>query len=142
MTNADIDIAMKMIWDMSCLHLHQSLVTGAPEVVEPNTEVPGGWEFLHSLPEQKQKEEEWQMIITLFDHVSEAHAHASSTTAYVSALGKIMDPQTFDCVTSGGSPHGADKHTQEVSQSSTGPKANKYSRGPAREDQENVATEG
>ena len=86
MADADTYIAIKKIWDPSCLHLRQSLVTGAPEVVEPSTEVPGGWEFLHSLPKKKCKEEERQMIITLFDHVSKAHAHMSSAAACVSWL--------------------------------------------------------
>ena len=73
-------------------------MTGAPEVVEPSTEVPGGWEFLHSLPKKKCKEEERQLIIILFDHVSKAHAHVSSAAACVSLLGKITDPHTFDAV--------------------------------------------
>ena len=98
MADADVDIAMKTIQETSCLHLCQSLVTGTPEVVEQSTEVPSRWEFLHSLPEWKRKEEEQQMIITLFDHVSKAHAHASSTAACVSSLGKITNPQTFNTV--------------------------------------------
>ena len=97
MADADVNTAIKTIHDPSCLHLRQPLVTGAPEVVEPSTEVPGGWEFLASLP--KKCKEEWQMIITLFDHVSEAHTHMSSAAAAcVSSLGKITDPHTFDGV--------------------------------------------
>ena len=49
MADVDVNIAIKTIQDPSCLHLQQSLVMGAPEVMEPSTEVPGGWEFLHSL---------------------------------------------------------------------------------------------
>ena len=73
-------------------------MTGAPEVVEPSTEVPGGWKFLCCLPKKKHKEEERQLIITLFDHVSKAHAHVSSAAACASLLGKITDPHTFDAV--------------------------------------------
>ena len=98
MVDVDVNTAIKMICDPSCLHLRQSLVTGAPKVVESSTEVPEGWKFLYSLPKKKHKEEERQMIITLFDHVSEAHAHMSWAAACVSLLGKIMDPHTFDAV--------------------------------------------
>ena len=73
-------------------------MTGGIEVTEPASDVPEGSEFLQSLPEKTRKHEEWQLIISTFNHISEAIAHASMAAANISALGKITDPQTFDLV--------------------------------------------
>ena len=40
----------------------------------------------------------WEMIISCFDHLLEAHAHMSSFAANMSSLVKICDPETFDMV--------------------------------------------
>ena len=98
MAEADVSSVVKTIKDLSCLHLHQYLVTGSTEVTELASDVPEGWEFLQSLPEKTGKHEEWQLIISTFNHLSEAMAHASTAAANISALGKIMDPQMFDLV--------------------------------------------
>ena len=98
MAEADVSNVVKTIRDPSCLHLHQFLVTSGIEVMELASDVPEGWEFLRSLPEKTRKHEEWQLIISTFDHISEAMAHASMAAANISALGKITDPQTFDLV--------------------------------------------
>ena len=98
MAEADVSNVVKTIRDPSCLHLHQFLVTGSIEVMELASDVPEGWEFLRSLPEKTIKHEEWQLIISTFDHISEAMAHTSMAAANISALGKIMDPQMFDLV--------------------------------------------
>ena len=37
-------------------------------------------------------------IISLFDHLSEAHAHMSTVVVNLSLLGKIMDPGTFKII--------------------------------------------
>ena len=42
------------------------------------------------------------MIVTCFDHLSEAHAHMSSFAANMSSLAKICDPETFDMVMKAG----------------------------------------
>ena len=70
------------------------------------------------------------MIITLFDHVSEAHAHASFVAACVSSLGKIIDPHTFDAVLRA--------LARPMVQSGVGPEANNNSRGTTGEDQQDV----
>ena len=48
--------------------------------------------------EASPREEECQLIISTFNHISEAMAHSSMVAANISALGKITDPQTFDLV--------------------------------------------
>ena len=98
MAEADVSNVVKTIRDLSCLHLHQFLVTGSIMVTELASDVPEGWEFLRSLPEKTRKHEECQFIISMFDHISEAMAHASMAAANISALGKITDPQMFDLV--------------------------------------------
>ena len=98
MTEADVSNMVKTIRDLSCLHLCQFLVTGGIEVTEPASDIPEGWEFLRSLPEKTRKHEECQLIISMFDHISETMAHASMAVANISALGKITDPQMFDLV--------------------------------------------
>ena len=93
LAKADVSNMVKTIRDPSYLHLSQFLVTGGIEVTEPTSDVPEGWEFLRSFPEKTRKHEERQLIISMFDHISEAMAHASMAAANISALGKIMDPQ-------------------------------------------------
>ena len=97
MAEVDVSSVVKTIKDPSCLHLHQYLVTGSIEVTELASDMPEGWE-LQSLLEKTRKHEEWQLIISTFDHLSEAMAQASTAAANISALGKIMDPQMFDLV--------------------------------------------
>ena len=98
MAEADVSNVVKTIRDLSCLHLHQFLATGGIEVTEPASDVPEGWEFLRSLLEKTRKHEEHQLIISTFDHISEAMVYASMVAANISALGKITDPQMFDLV--------------------------------------------
>ena len=98
MAEADVNNVVKTIRDPSCLHLHQFLVTGGIVVTELASDIPKGWEFLRSLLEKTRKHEEHQLIISTFDHISEAMAHASTAAANISALGKITDPQMFDLV--------------------------------------------
>ena len=98
MAEADVSSVVKTIKDPSCLHLHQFLVTGGIEITKPASDMPEGWEFLQSLPEKTRKHEEWQLIISTFNHISEVMAHTSTAAANISALGKITDPQIFNLV--------------------------------------------
>ena len=98
MKNADVDTVVKAIRDPACLHLRQHLTPGGVEVQEPATEVPTGWEFLWQLPEKKREEEVHALIISTFNHLSEAHAHISMACANISSLGKIANKETFDMV--------------------------------------------
>ena len=98
MAEADVNNIMKTIRDPSCLHLNQFLSTGSVTVTEPASDVPEGWKFLRPLLEKNRKHEEHQLIMSTFNHISEAMAHFSMVAANISALGKITDPQMFDLV--------------------------------------------
>ena len=75
MLEADIEVIMKSIHDPSCVYLCQHLTTEGVDVTEPSIEIPEGWTFLRQLPEKTRKAEVREMIISCFDHLSEAHAH-------------------------------------------------------------------
>ena len=62
------------------------------------TDVPEGWTFLRQLPKKVRKTEVQELIVSCFNHLSEAHAHMSSFVANISSLAKIADPKTFDMV--------------------------------------------
>ena len=98
MVEADVDAVLKSIHDPSCIYLHQHLTTEGVNVMEPATEVPEGWTFLRQLPIKVWKMEVWELIMTFFDHLLEAHTHMSSFVANMSSLAKITDPETFEMV--------------------------------------------
>ena len=98
MAEADVEVVMKSIHDPSCVYLHQHLTMEGVNMTEPATEVPKGWTFIRQLPEKVQKTEVWELIVTCFNHLSEAHAHMSSFVANMSSLAKITNPETFDMV--------------------------------------------
>ena len=58
MAEADVNNMVKTIRDLSCLHLHQFLLTGSIAITEPASVIPEGWGFLRSLPEKTRKHEE------------------------------------------------------------------------------------
>ena len=95
MLEAKIEVIMKSIHDPSSVYLHQHLTTKGVDMTEPSIEIPEGWTFLWQLPEKTIKAEVWEMIISCFDHLSEAHTHMSSFTANMSSLAKICDPDTY-----------------------------------------------
>ena len=98
MSEADIEITMKLIHDPSCMYLCQHLTTEGIDVTEPATEIPEGWTFLRQLPEKIRKAEVWEMIVMCFNHLSEVHTHMSSFVANMSLLAKICDPEMYDMV--------------------------------------------
>ena len=55
MAEVDVNNMVKTIRDLSCLHLHQFLLTGSIVVTELASDVPEGWEFLRSLLEKTRK---------------------------------------------------------------------------------------
>ena len=57
-----------------------------------------GWTFLRQLPKKVWKTEVQELIVTCFDHLSEAHTHMSSFAANISSLAKITNPKTFKMV--------------------------------------------
>ena len=98
MAEADMEVVMRSIHDPSCVYLCQHLTTEGVDVTEPAMEIPEGWTFIRQLPEKLWKTEVWELIVTCFDHLSEAHAHMSLFVANMSSLAKICDPKTFDMV--------------------------------------------
>ena len=98
MSEANIEVVMKLVHDPSCMYLHQHLTTEGVDKTEPLIEIPEGWTFLRQLPEKKRKAKVWEMIILCFDHLSEAHAHMSTFVANMSSLVKICDLETYDMV--------------------------------------------
>ena len=98
MSEAEVDIIMKSIHNPSCMYLCQHFTTKDIDVTEPATEIPEEWTFLRQLPKKTRKAEVWEMIVTCFNHLSEAHAHMSSFVANISLLAKICDPETYDMV--------------------------------------------
>ena len=98
MAEADIGVIMKLIHDPSCVYLCQHLTTKGIDITKSMTEIPEGWTFLRQLPEKIRKAEVQEMIVTCFDHLSEAHAHMSSFVANISLLAKICNPEMYDMV--------------------------------------------
>ena len=98
MAEADVEVVMKSIHDPSCVYLHQHLTMEGIDMMEPAMEIPEGWTFIRQLPKKVQKTEVQELIVTCFDHLSEAHAHMSLFVANISSLAKICDPKTFDMV--------------------------------------------
>ena len=98
MLEANIEVVMKSIHDPSCMYLHQHLTTEGVDMTETSIEIPEGWMFLRQLPKKKRKAKVQEMIISCFDHLSEAHAHMSTFAANMSSLAKICDPETYNMV--------------------------------------------
>ena len=93
-----MDVVFKSIHNPSCVYLCQHLTTEGIDVMELATEVPEGWTFLRQLPKKVWKTEVQELIVTCFDHFSEAHAHMLSFVANMSSLAKITNPETFNMV--------------------------------------------
>ena len=98
MSEANIEVVIKLIHIPSCMYLHQHLTTKGVDVTEPSIDIPEGWTFLRQLPKKKRKAEVQEMIISFFDHLSEVHTHMSTFVANMSSLVKICDPETYDMV--------------------------------------------
>ena len=98
MLEADMEVVIKSIHNPNCMYLCQHLTTEGVDMTKPLIEIPEGWTFLRQLPKKKRKTEVWEMTISCFDHLSEAHAHMSTFAANMSSLVKICDPVTYDMV--------------------------------------------
>ena len=98
MAEANMDVVLWSIHDSNCVYLQQHLTTEGVNMAEPVTDVPEGWTFLRQLPEKVWKMEVWELIVSCFNHLSEAHAHMLLFVANISSLAKIADPETFDMV--------------------------------------------
>ena len=98
MAKANMDVVLQSIHDSSCVYLCQHLTTEGVDVAELATAIPEGWTFLRQLPRKVWKTEVQELIVSCFNHLSEAHAHMSLFMANISSLAKIADPETFNMV--------------------------------------------
>ena len=60
---------------------------GAINTVVPDEEPPSGKDFIRKLPEKRQKQEELELIIRIFDSACEVHSHLAMVAANLSYLG-------------------------------------------------------
>ena len=98
MGQADLEVVIRTIIDPGCLHLQQHVTREGPKVVDLVKDVPEAWKFIHELPKKQQRREEKEIMVSIFDHTSEALAHLSTTAAHFSSLAKIMDRDTLHLV--------------------------------------------
>ena len=94
-----VEIVMQMIKDTRCLTLRQSMESVQVAETNPDEEIPTGHEMVSKLTQEKKlSQAAISNIISLFGHLSEAHAHMSTAAANLSALRKITDPVTFKTI--------------------------------------------
>ena len=98
---ADTDVVLRTIKDLTALYLHQHLMAGGVEVVDPPEEIPSGEEFLHKLPEQTRQVEEMAFITDIFEHAAQAHQHLSEVCTNIATLAKVTDKMTLMMVING-----------------------------------------
>ena len=98
MKDADIEVVVRSIHDVSGVYLCQTLMEGGIDVVEAVQEVPPLREFLRSLPKKCRCEEEKQLTISALHHASEAHTHVSTMCTHISSLTKVSDKEMVNLV--------------------------------------------
>ena len=98
MTNADPEVVIRSIYDLACIYLHQHITKGGINIVVPDEEPPSGRDFVRELPEKKQKQEELELIIGIFNSTCEAHLHLGTVTANLSSLAKVTDWETLKLI--------------------------------------------
>ena len=95
MANADADVIIRLIYDPTCIYLHQHVSKGGVDVVIPKEEPPARKDFIWKLLEKRHKQEEIKLIIGIFDHACKAHSHLATAAANFSSLAKVMDQETL-----------------------------------------------
>ena len=98
MGNADPGVVIQLIMDPAGVYLRQHIMKGGMEVVIPDEEPTSGHDFIRKLPEKWSCQEEIELIISVFDHASEAHAHLVTVAANMSSLAKVTDCETLQMV--------------------------------------------
>ena len=71
MEPSDPEVIIRSIIDPGCLHLQQHLTREGPEAIEPVEDVPEPWTFICQLLKKQHRKEEMEMIMEIFDHMSE-----------------------------------------------------------------------
>ena len=77
MTDADPEVVIRSIHDPACIYLCQHVTKGGIDIMIPNEEPPSGRDFMRKLLEKRQRQEELELIIGIFDSACEAHSHLS-----------------------------------------------------------------
>ena len=95
MRPADAEVVLHKIKDMRCLALRRSLEEDTVVSMDPEDDIPSGREVIGKITQEKLSWPAIDIIITLFDYASEAHTHMLSAAANISALAKIVDPETL-----------------------------------------------
>ena len=78
--------------------MRQHITKGGVEVVIPDKEPPSSHDFIRKLPEKQRHQEEIELIISMFNHTSEAHAHLVTVAANISSLAKVTNQKTLQIV--------------------------------------------
>ena len=85
--------------DKRCLALKQSLQEEGVRDTDTDEEIPAGDVIASGLQgAEKLLQDSIRIIVSLFDHVSEAHAHLATVAAHLSSLGKILDKDNFQLI--------------------------------------------
>ena len=98
MTDADPEVVIQSIYNPACIYLCQHITKGGIDIVVPDEEPPSGKDFVRKLPEKRQKQEELELIIRIFDSTCEAHLHLAMVTANLSSLAKVTDWETLKLI--------------------------------------------
>ena len=85
MTDANPKVVIRSIYDPACIYLCQHVTKGAINIMVPDEEPPSGKDFIRKLPEKRQKQEELELIIRVFDSTCEAHSHLAMVAANLSS---------------------------------------------------------
>ena len=72
MTDADPEVVIRSIHDLACIYLCQHVTKGGINIMVLDEEPPSGRDFVRKLPEKRQKQEELELIIRIFDSTCEA----------------------------------------------------------------------
>ena len=99
MRMADPEVVLHTIKDNRCLALKRSLEEDTLQATDPKDNILSGQQIIRLImQEEKLMRLAIDMIITLFDHRSEALAHLSSAAANISSLAKIVDSDTLKLI--------------------------------------------
>ena len=91
MTDTDPEVVIRSIYDQACIYLHQHITKGGIDIAVPDEEPPSGKDFVRKLLKKRQKQEELELIIGIFDSTCEAHSHLAMVTTNFSSLAKVTD---------------------------------------------------
>ena len=98
MTNTNPEVVIRSIYDPACIYLCQHVTKGGIDIMVPDEEPPSGKDFVRKLPEKRQKQEELELIVGIFDVACEAHSHLAMVTANSSSLAKVTDWETLKLI--------------------------------------------